>query len=288
MIKSKKSTKTSKTSANKLKEDFSESNLEPHKQAPKSFFLLTVIAIIVIVAVVVLAKTFINKKQPLQNQQNQQVQQQQQQQDNLPIYSEEDLQKLVERVGQLIEINKFEQPTIATVRDAELLRSSQPDFYKEAEVGDRLLVWSDKAVLYSTLKDKLISVMLISNQDGVMQAQVTEPTDLSTSTQDNNVPSSTIESEKAVITVLNGTKIAGLAKKMQTKLTDSALTVANIGDAQKKGYEKTIIVVLADKPMPATLDALRKITDAEVSQEKPEDSNLKGDFVVIVGEDFTQ
>lgn len=284
MIKSKKSTKASKASSDKSKE-FSEVSLEPHKQAPKSFFLLTVIAIIVIVAIVVLAKTFIDKKQPQQNQQNQQVQQQEQ--DNLPVYSEEDLQKLVERVGQLIEINRSEQPTIATVKDAELLKSSQPDFYKEAEVGDRLLVWSDKAVLYSTSKDKLISVMLISNQDGVMQTQVTDPSNPATSTQET-VSDSTVESEKAVITVLNGTQTAGLAGKMRTKLTDTGLTVAGIGDAQTKGYAKTIIVVLADKPMPATLDALRKATGAEVSQEKPDDANLKGDFVVIVGADFSQ
>ncbi len=284
MIKSKKSTKASKASSDKSKE-FSEVSLEPHKQAPKSFFLLTVIAIIVIVAIVVLAKTFIDNKQPQQNQQNQQVQQQEQ--DNLPVYSEEDLQKLVERVGQLIEINRSEQPTIATVKDAELLKSSQPDFYKEAEVGDRLLVWSDKAVLYSTSKDKLISVMLISNQDGVMQTQVTDPSNPATSTQET-VSDSTVESEKAVITVLNGTQTAGLAGKMRTKLTDTGLTVVSIGDAQTKGYAKTIIVVLADKPMPATLDALRKATGAEVSQEKPDDANLKGDFVVIVGADFSQ
>ncbi len=284
MIKSKKSTKASKASADKSKE-FSEVSLEPHKQAPKSFFLLTVIAIIVIVAVVLLAKTFINKKQPQQNQENQQNQQTQQQEQELPVYSEDDLQRLVERVSQLIEINKSEQPTIATVKDAELLRSSQPDFYKEAEVGDRLLVWSDKAVLYSTSKDKLISVMLISNQDGVMQTQVTDPSNPATSTQET-VSDSTVESEKAVITVLNGTQTAGLAGKMKTKLTEALLTVASIGDAQTKGYEKTTIVVLADKPMPATLDALRKATGADVSQDKPNDANLKGDFVVIVGQDF--
>jgi hypothetical protein len=285
MIKSKKSTKSAKSVTDKSK-SFDEVSLEPHKQAPKSFFLITVIAIIVIVAVVVLTKTLVSKNKPAQyNDQNQVNQQQQQQQ--LPVYSENDLEKLVDRVGQLIEINRSEQPTIATVQDAELLRSSQPDFYKEAEVGDRLLVWSDKAVLYSTTRDKLLSVMLISNQNGAMEGQVTDLSGDTTTTQET-LPDSTIESEKAVITVLNGTQTAGLAGKMRTKLTNSSLTVASIGDAQKKGYEKTLIVVLADKPMPATLDALRKITGAEVSQDKPDDANLKGDFVIIVGNDFVE
>jgi len=73
----------------------------------------------------------------------------------------DDITTLIAKVGRHIVIKADEKPTVATIQDAGILRTQNPDFYKDAKNGDRLLIWSDKAVLYSTTQDKILSVLPI-------------------------------------------------------------------------------------------------------------------------------
>ncbi len=274
MIKSKKVPKSTKASS-KISKEEDDIKIDLNTSSP-NFFLITIIGIVVIAAVVVFSMNYLKKDKPGDGNQAQQSQQQEQ-------TAENDLDKLVSRVAELIEINKDEIPTIATVQEPDILKETQPVFYKDAEKGDRLLVWSDKAVLYSVSKNKLISVMLIDQN----QMQTTSTSD--TANVDNTAETtSTIATEDSQITVLNGTRTAGLAGKMKTKLTQGDLKVASIGDAALKTYTTTTIVKLTDKEMPATLKALKELTGAEVVTSVEGETALKGDFTVIVGENFTE
>jgi hypothetical protein len=268
MIKSKKEGKSAKALHKNTKQE--DIKMEPHTQAPKPFFLITIIGIVVIAAVVILAKNFLNNDSEQAAIEPQNIEEKQK------VEGETDLERLVNRVAQMIEINRNEDPTIATVQDPALLKNGQPEFYKEAETGDRLLVWSDKAVLYSTKKDKLLSVMMIADQPS------------STSDTAESEVVSTIEAENPTINVKNGTLTGGMAGKMRTLLTSKDIPVASIGDAKLKNYEKTVIVQVTDKEMPASLKALKDATGAEVSEPRDGETGLLGDFVVIVGNDFNQ
>lgn len=197
-----------------------------------------------------------------------------------------DISALVGRVSQLILIKTDEDPTIATVQDANTLRASNPVFYKDAQNGDRLLVWSDKAVLYSTTQDKLLAVMpIVSNQNGITGQSAT-----STTTTNNGAQASAgdVASEKAVVDVRNGTLVAGQAKTMSALLKSKGIAVGTVGDAKVKNYEKTVIIKLTDKEMPATLSALKQALNAEVVELPAAETGLKGDFAVIVGKNFAQ
>lgn len=273
MIKKSKTDKSQKSRKKTKQEDIV---VEPHKNASKPFFLIIIVAIILIAAVVVLVQYFINggKKANTPNNSSQIEQTSQKQ----PI---SDLKDLKKRVGQLIEINNDEEPTIATVNDPEILKQSQPDFYKNAEIGDRLLVWSDKAVLYSTKKDKLLSVMLINNK--ATEQEIATTTDV---INEEETIETTIEDEDPKITVLNGTRIAGLASRMRTELIGNDIPVNQIGDANLKTYATTTIIKLTEKEMPATLEALQDTLDAELSDISEGERGLQGDYVVIVGTDY--
>ncbi|MDF1497557.1 MAG: LytR C-terminal domain-containing protein [Patescibacteria group bacterium] len=272
MIKSKKTPKSTRASSKNKEDDFKD---ELNSSTNKPIFLITIIVIIVIVALVLLAKNFLGKNGEQEQIQEQTVQQNQEQE------AKNDLDNLIARVSQLIEINQNEVPTIATVQDPEVLKSTQPVFYKDAEKGDRLLVWSDKAVLYSVTKDKLISVMLIDQQQ-LPSGENVNSAESNTAT----TTATTVEEENPVINVLNGTRTAGLAGRMKTKLVGLELPVASIGDAGVKTYTDTVIVKLTDEEMPATLKALKDATGAEVVTSLENETALKGDFTIIVGEDF--
>lgn len=276
MIKSKKPTKSGKASSTGRSKKAEEISVEPHTQAPKPFFLITIITIVLIAAAIILFNNFFNN-----NKQQEDVANQPQANTAVDV---NDLDNLKSRVSQLIQVNSNEEPTIATVNDPEILRQNQPVFYKDAQIGDRLLVWSDKAVLYSTKKDKLLSVMLI-NAENTEQIQP----EVATTTQvAEEVPETTIEDEDPEITVLNGTRIAGLAGKMRSELTSKDIPVDAIGDAAIKTYTTTTIIKNTDKEMPATLKALQEALGAELAQPLDGETRLDGDFTVIVGTDFNQ
>ena len=72
------------------------------------------------------------------------------------IREEED--KLIKRVGELIDIPKDERPTIATVSDKEKVKT-QP-FFAKAENGDKVLIFTNnkKVILYRPGEDRIVEV----------------------------------------------------------------------------------------------------------------------------------
>ncbi|MBD3250938.1 hypothetical protein GF380_00460, partial [Candidatus Uhrbacteria bacterium] len=65
---------------------------------------------------------------------------------------------LIDRVKRHILVNEEESPYVATISNIDLVRSRNPIFYKDAKNGDKVLIWSDKALVYSPELDKLVAV----------------------------------------------------------------------------------------------------------------------------------
>lgn len=88
----------------------------------------------------------------------------------------EELQNLVDEVGKLIELPN-EESTIATVVDAEALRS-QP-FFAKAQKGDKVLIYpkARKAILYSPSLNKIIEVgpVVLGDQGAASPAPAPTP-----------------------------------------------------------------------------------------------------------------
>ncbi len=177
--------------------------------------------------------------------------------------------QLIMKVGKLVPINLKEQPLIATVRDAKMVRERNPYFYQNARQGDRVLIWTDKAVLYSETEDRLLAVMPVN----VVRAAAA-------------TTSTTPVIEKAKIEVRNGTGKAGYAKAMSDQLKAVGLDVSAIGEAKAKTYQKTIIIKVSAQELPTTLGTLQKATGASVVPAIASEGEVKADFLVIVGADF--
>lgn len=185
---------------------------------------------------------------------------------------------LVGRVARHIAINVNEEPTIATVQDPESLRATDLDFYKDAAIGDRLLVWSDKAVLYSEARDLILSVLPIHLTNSEILASSAAQT------------SDQIKSEGAKIEIRNGTRRTGLGKSFADKLAKLSLgfDVLKPRDAVKKNYAQTIIVKISDKSFPETERQLLQVLGNVTLQTLPTaETNVKGDYLVILGADYT-
>lgn len=187
-----------------------------------------------------------------------------------------DLQDIAARVARHIQVAEGEDPSVATVQDADRLKVANPAFYRYAQNGDRLLVYSDKAVLYSTSQDKLLAVMPV-----VVQPQASSQVQASAQT----------ERESLRVEVRNGSGITGLAKTMAGKLTVSTADVqmaATAGDAKSKTpYAKTVLVVPAAKAalFPKAVAGIQQLTGATVVESLGAEGAWQGDLLLVLGKD---
>ncbi|MEA3357656.1 MAG: hypothetical protein U9Q67_04440, partial [Patescibacteria group bacterium] len=73
------------------------------------------------------------------------------------IIATEEMALVKEKVGKHFQLPD-EEPTLATVMDAEALRDENPEFYRNATNGDKLLIYTTMAILYNPTDDIIVNV----------------------------------------------------------------------------------------------------------------------------------
>jgi len=92
--------------------------------------------------------------------------------------------------------------------------------------------------------------------------------------------------ERAVIDVLNGTEIPGLAGRIKELLKANSLSTSHIGNAPKQNYDFTVIYDLSEGNKPITLENLKTLLPhANIGTELPFGIDTTAEFVVILGTD---
>lgn len=177
---------------------------------------------------------------------------------------QEDTRALVERVSQHLTVNANETPLVATVTDVNAAREQSPVFYKKAQNGDRLLVWSDKAVLYSVERDEIESVLVF---------QTAAP------------PSAAaLAVEHATVEIRNGSGVIGLTAPLADKLRLQGLTVSKVTTARvKQVYPITLVMNAGSRVLPASAQILAEYGSAVSVSTVPGEAPISADFLIILG-----
>ena len=76
-------------------------------------------------------------------------------QNNQEQIEQQRYQEIIEQIEREVQIEKNDVPVLSIVDDLPTLQAANPDFYKNAEVGDWILRYSDRVILYR-LKSKTI------------------------------------------------------------------------------------------------------------------------------------
>ncbi len=183
-------------------------------------------------------------------------------------------QSMFARVARLIKVNANETPTSITIQDAEQLRRANPTFYKYAQNGDQLFVWSNQAVIYSPGEDLIVGVM---------------PIDIKASATTSKIGAQAQVPEIAKIDVRNGSGTVGLGKTAAAELKQAGLDVLAATDAKRKTYEGSLIYVKPGIALPRTVQTIQDLTGATIVQVWPENENaLRGDILLIIGRQYTK
>lgn len=86
-------------------------------------------------------------------------------------------------------IGETDAPTVARVEDPEKLKSSNPDFYKDIQTGDYLIIFPKRAIVYRESNDQIINIAPIINtsdlktDEGTTPAETTKPAETTRTTR---------------------------------------------------------------------------------------------------------
>lgn len=89
----------------------------------------------------------------------------------------EETEKVVAELKQILLIEDTNDPTVARVEDPSVLQQSNPDFYKNAQTGDYLVLYPTRAIIYRSEGRQIINVAPVINANNLTQDQVGESSD---------------------------------------------------------------------------------------------------------------
>lgn len=198
-----------------------------------------------------------------------------------------EMQALINKVSSVVAVNADEIPSVATIQDITMVRAQNPILYRGAQNGDRLLVWADKAVVYSVSQQKVLSVMPLIKDQGDIQYVQRLISALNGTQTPVDTASTTTSSTQAVtnptVIVLNGTPTPGRARTTSDQLKTAGFNTLAPGDAGHKDYTKTVIYVSKQGVSQETIDKLKQATGGDVVTSLTNEAAPKADIVVIIG-----
>lgn len=86
-------------------------------------------------------------------------------------------QEILAQLKEIILLPDDINPTIGIINDADKLKQSQPEFFKDAQNGQRLIIYPTQAIIYDAENNKIIKVgpvQLKQNEPAAPQAEVSE------------------------------------------------------------------------------------------------------------------
>ena len=194
-----------------------------------------------------------------------------------PTASAEEIKNTINKIARHM-IMPLGDPKLITISNVEILQKDQP-FLKEAKNGDKLLIYSEKVILYDPALDKIIDIAAIRLNPSVSSSiQPISP-----------IPSISPISpspSKYKVLLLNGSKSDTINPDILKKLNDRSDITITQRSASSRDYQSTIITNVQDQARP-TAQNLAQDLDASIfpitTGEKITEKDI--DFVIIVGAD---
>jgi hypothetical protein len=139
---------------------------QPVNSSNKMYKIVVIVALVAALFSVGAAAFFYNDAQVLKEQTPEAV-------------SEKNIQESDKVVGELSEIlfvNSDQAPTVARVDNPEKLQESNPDFYKNIVIGDYLILYPQRAVIYRSSENKIINIAPIISTEQLTRTQEQQAT----------------------------------------------------------------------------------------------------------------
>lgn len=88
--------------------------------------------------------------------------------------NQEETARVLGAVNEVLLTESETDPTVARIEDAEVLRGANPDFYKNAQDGDYLILYPQRAIIYREAEDLVVNVAPIINTSEIQPEENSE------------------------------------------------------------------------------------------------------------------
>ncbi|MFC1780181.1 hypothetical protein ACFLY9_00590 [Patescibacteria group bacterium] len=187
----------------------------------------------------------------------------------------EEAQKVKENVGKLILLDESEEPTIATIIDIEALKAENPEFYKDASNGDKLLIYTQRAIIYNQERNIIVNVAPVIRQPG--EEEVQTDTEMESEVVDNTLS----------IELRNGSTTVGVTQTYEDQINaqfEDDYSVTAKTNASNTDYEGITVYDLSGGAKSDLIEALADEFSVTVETTLPEgEATSDAEVVVIVG-----
>ena len=166
-----------------------------------------------------------------------------------------------------------EKPAVATIQEVEKLSEQQP-FFQNASNGDKLIVYKDKAIIYSVNEDILVNVGPV-----YVDEKATEGESATKSPSEEPTKPADVESV-VTLEIRNGSNTVGLASTFSESVSKEKYSVIKVANAINKNYTGNLLVNNKNK------DSSKLLADFAVTEQKvlPEGEPASdADFIIILG-----
>lgn len=199
-----------------------------------------------------------------------------------PVLS--DVQSIVKKVSQLIELPDNEEPTVATVSDKTKLKNQE--FFQKAENGDKVLIYTQakKAILYRPSINKIIDVAPVKTTQATLPTSSVSPTSQITPKSPTSSPTPIIK--KARVVLYNGTDTVGITYKVEKELLLEVkdIEITDKDNAAKSDYKKTIVIDLSGGKFKEKAQELATFLKGEVGNLPEGETKPDADILVILAQ----
>jgi len=188
------------------------------------------------------------------------------------VVAQKEAQDLIVSIGKLMELPQNEQPTVATVSDADKLKNSS--FFQGAKNGDKVLIYpsAKKAILYDPRTNKIIDVAPVNIGN--------------TTASPTSVPKSASATQTSISVVLyNGTTQTGVTSIVEKKITNDFpnVNVVSRSKASKTDYKGTLVIDLSGTQSDLTTAIATSVKGQVGKLPDGETKPSAGDILIIVG-----
>lgn len=83
----------------------------------------------------------------------------------------EESERVINALDLVLYTDSEDQPTVARIEDPAVLQEANPDFYKNAQAGDYLILYPQRAVIFRESENRVINVAPIINTDNITGQQ---------------------------------------------------------------------------------------------------------------------
>lgn len=85
--------------------------------------------------------------------------------------NQEESARVIESLSLILYTESEDEPTVARIEDPEVLKNANQDFYKNAQTGDYLVLYPNRAIIYRETEKQVINVAPIINTSAITPSQ---------------------------------------------------------------------------------------------------------------------